>query len=114
MNEPQPVEQEPDLASGTRLFGLAGAAVLGAALGVLGSWWLASGRSVRHSPTRPTPSAFAPGTPEQTPIERSARGLELRVQQARRLSTYGWVDRDAGIVRIPIERAIELRAEGIR
>jgi hypothetical protein len=24
------------------------------------------------------------------------------------LATYGWVDRDAGIVRIPIERAMEL------
>ena len=27
------------------------------------------------------------------------------------LTTYGWVDRDAGIVRIPIERAMELLAE---
>ncbi len=27
------------------------------------------------------------------------------------LSSYGWVDKDAGIVRIPIDRAIELTAE---
>jgi DNA-binding GntR family transcriptional regulator len=27
------------------------------------------------------------------------------------LHSYGWVDRDAGIVRIPIERAIEILAE---
>ncbi|MGH9672676.1 MAG: hypothetical protein ACRD44_05795 [Bryobacteraceae bacterium] len=27
------------------------------------------------------------------------------------LSTYGWVDRKAGVVRIPIERAMELLAE---
>ncbi len=27
------------------------------------------------------------------------------------LNSYGWVDKDAGIVRIPIDRAIELTAE---
>jgi hypothetical protein len=29
----------------------------------------------------------------------------------RRLSSYGWVDREAGIVRIPIDRAMDLLAE---
>jgi len=114
MSEPQRVPQEPDLISGARLLGLAGTAALAAALGVLGSWWLASGRSARHSPTPPAASAFAPGTPEQTPIESSERGRTLRTQQEQQLARYGWVDRQAGIVRIPIERAIELRAEGVR
>lgn len=27
------------------------------------------------------------------------------------LETYGWVDRDGGVVRIPIERAVELTAQ---
>ena len=35
---------------------------------------------------------------------------QLRARDAERLSTYAWVDRDAGVVRIPIERAIELLA----
>lgn len=35
---------------------------------------------------------------------------KLRARDAERLSTYAWVDRDAGVVRLPIERAIELLA----
>jgi hypothetical protein len=34
----------------------------------------------------------------------------LRAQQLARLGAYAWVDRDAGIVQIPIERAIDLLA----
>jgi hypothetical protein len=34
-----------------------------------------------------------------------------RRQESELLDRYGWVDRNAGIVRIPIERAIELTAE---
>ncbi len=33
---------------------------------------------------------------------------QLRVSEKDTLSTYGWVDRKAGVVRIPIERAFEL------
>jgi hypothetical protein len=38
---------------------------------------------------------------------------EMRVLERRNASIeqYGWVDRDSGVVRIPIERAIELTAE---
>jgi hypothetical protein len=32
----------------------------------------------------------------------------LREREATRLSTYQWVDQKAGIVRIPVERALEL------
>ena len=35
---------------------------------------------------------------------------QLRARDAERLSSYAWVDRDAGIVQLPIERAIELLA----
>jgi hypothetical protein len=38
----------------------------------------------------------------------------LREREEKRLSTYGWVDRANGVVRIPIERAMELVArEGL-
>jgi hypothetical protein len=41
-----------------------------------------------------------------------ARDLEnLRKAEAAVLNSYGWVDRKAGIVRIPIERAMEVLAE---
>jgi len=32
----------------------------------------------------------------------------LRAQEEAELSSYGWIDRKAGVVRIPIERALEL------
>ncbi|HHB90475.1 MAG TPA: hypothetical protein ENK60_04135 [Anaerolineae bacterium] len=34
-----------------------------------------------------------------------------KAQQEELLNSYGWVDKDAGIARIPIERAIELTAQ---
>jgi len=36
---------------------------------------------------------------------------ELRTQEDSVLSSYGWVDKKAGVVRIPIERAMELQLE---
>ena len=34
---------------------------------------------------------------------------ELHLQENRVLSTYGWVDKSAGTIRIPIDQAIELQ-----
>ena len=45
---------------------------------------------------------------EQGPIEATAPGVELRERQRRELSRYAWVDREQGVVTIPIERAMEL------
>lgn len=40
-------------------------------------------------------------------------GQALQAEQARRLSQYGWVDRQAGLVHVPIDVAIDLElAEG--
>jgi len=36
---------------------------------------------------------------------------ELREQESEVLSSYGWVDQEKGIVRIPVERATELYLE---
>ncbi len=35
----------------------------------------------------------------------------MREREDRALDSYGWVDRESGIVRIPIQRAIDLLAE---
>jgi len=37
--------------------------------------------------------------------------LELRAEEDAILHSYGWVNRDAGIVHIPIERAIDVLAK---
>lgn len=36
---------------------------------------------------------------------------DFRLQEERMLHSYGWVDQQAGVVRIPIDRAMELMAE---
>jgi hypothetical protein len=115
MTEPHLIQQEPDVLPGSRLLLLAASALFVSVLGVLVSWWMLSNDSASHPPSLLASSAaFAPGTPEQTPIETTERGLTLRVQQQKQLAGYGWVDRDAGVARIPIERAMDLRAEGVR
>ncbi len=38
-------------------------------------------------------------------------GVRERAASERALSSWGWVDREKGIVRIPIERAMEIVAE---
>jgi len=36
---------------------------------------------------------------------------QLHAEEEHTLSTYGWVDKKAGVVRIPIDRAMELQLE---
>jgi len=49
-----------------------------------------------------------------TPAARRAYLAELRNGQAKQAASYGWVDQKAGVVQLPIERAMELvvREEG--
>jgi hypothetical protein len=48
------------------------------------------------------------GPVEFSPIWDTERGLTLEAQQRAALERVEWVDRDAGIARIPIERAMDL------
>lgn len=48
------------------------------------------------------------GTVERTLVLATKRGIDEREAQRRDLATWGWVDRDAGVARIPIDRAIDL------
>lgn len=71
-------------------------------------------REARESPP-PSPLAERYGTKEP-PVPRLQTHPALDLQQLRDseqqvLDTYGWTDREAGVVRIPIARAMELAAE---
>ena len=44
-------------------------------------------------------------------VNQSADMDKLRAAEEATLKSYGWVDRDHGIVRIPIDRAIDLLVE---
>lgn len=50
--------------------------------------------------------------PEPRIEEHAAIGIQqLHAQEDRTLSTYGWVDKKGGVVRIPIDRAMALQLE---
>jgi hypothetical protein len=53
-----------------------------------------------------------PEIPAPRLMTREGQGLaELRAEEERVLATYGWIDRKEGVVRIPVERAMELILE---
>lgn len=59
---------------------------------------------VAYLPNKAEPAGDGVRTPEQ----RKAALAELRGKEQSAATTYGWVDKEAGIVRLPIDRAIEL------
>ena len=64
-----------------------------------------------HETGRPLSPINAPPTAMASPPLQSAPALDLatlRTQKRAMLNEYRWIDRDKGIVRIPIERAMSL------
>ncbi len=61
----------------------------------------------------PAPSPVAGELPPEPRLQTAPRTNlgDHRARQENVLKSYGWVDRDAGTVRLPIDRAIELTAE---
>jgi hypothetical protein len=60
------------------------------------------------------PDVHAVGNPTSQPkllVNEPANLSDFRAKEHETLSTYGWVDKNAGVVRIPIERAKELILE---
>jgi hypothetical protein len=74
--------------------------------------YLAQREAARSNPANPL-AASRPAVPPEPrlqtePIE-DLRTLREREEAA--LDSYGWVDRERGVVRLPIERAMELTLE---
>lgn len=65
-------------------------------------------------PIPPEVGASKIGLVEQQLFELSVRGERDRAARVERLGAYGWVDRPAGIVHMPIDRAMDLVAKGVR
>lgn len=72
----------------------------------------ASRESKESPPASPLAGAYGLKAPPQPRLQTAPLGdlTHLRAAENAALQGYGWVDRDAGIVRIPIERAIDLLA----
>ncbi len=54
------------------------------------------------------------GMVEQQIFDVAVRGTRDRARRLEKLGSYGWVDRDGGVVHIPIDRAMDLVAKGVR
>lgn len=64
---------------------------------------------IAYLPKKPDPLPDGARTPEQ----RKAALAELRAKEKSAVSTYGWVDQNAGIVRIPVEEAVKITIKEI-
>jgi hypothetical protein len=64
-------------------------------------------------PTATHTAGIAPpaAPPPRLQVDPAADLLRLRSDEQKRLTGYGWADPDHHLVRLPIERAIELTAE---
>ena len=65
------------------------------------------------SPSNPLAETDRPQFPPTPRIEEhpAIELYDLHTQEDHILSTYGWIDKNAGIVRVPIDRAMELQLE---
>jgi hypothetical protein len=82
---------------------------------VYGAFWAFEGqREARDAAAQQFP--LAAGVEKDPPLPRLQTQpfkdiYQLREGENERLETYGWVDKEGGIVRMPIERAMELVVE---
>jgi len=74
--------------------------------------WFDRRLAEREAPPAPLAEARTPHEPRLLPDPRAAL-LGLRAEEDAILHSYGWVNRDAGIVHIPIERAIDVLAKKV-
>jgi|SRR5579864_2390966 len=93
------------------LAGLAAGAVLVGFL-VYGIFWYLAGHPLSVPRTNPMAST-APAIPPAPRLEEHpvVDLHELHSQEDKLLTTYGWTDKDKGMVRIPIDRAMELELQ---
>jgi hypothetical protein len=107
-HEERDVQLRPLIVSGMGLAILAG-------LSLFATWLLFDYFAARRARLEVTPSPVfeARQPPPEPRLEVSPQQdlRQMRAAETALLHSYGWVDRQAGIVRIPIERAIELLAE---
>ena len=110
----QPLQHHPPTinARAVMWFGIGLAASLALIALVVGIYLLVLQRS--HPSRARNARTMEPRVTAPPPQLQGNPAADLAIMRAREeavLHSYGWVDRKAGVIRIPIERAIELTAE---
>ena len=118
--------EREDLSAGAILGFLAGLAIVGLVMHIalLGIYrYLEHYDKTHQPPQNPLVKAVNVDTRQATPqdankfplprLETNERGqlYDQRIKEEETLNTYGWVDQNAGIAHIPIDRAMEIIAE---
>jgi hypothetical protein len=104
-------KQERESIPGPRLGRIAAVSVVIVVASIYLAWRITRALTTHEAATFSHASPPPPlGTVERTLVDERARGMELRAAQRAELARFRWADRDAGIVRIPIDRAIDLYA----
>jgi len=118
---PQHRHEESDVHVGGVLASTAGL-VVALGLAIVGASWLYASLThpaVSLSPREPVPAtprtSSGTGAEATSPValrpDPAAETAAVRQREREMLNSYGWVDRQAGVVRIPIERAMDLTAQ---
>ena len=121
MSEPQsngPGHEIRDVNFGA-IYGLAGLTIVSGVLVLLGVWWLFRDLRDRQKEQMPQANPLALEQRDRLPQSPRLEGIvqmkeklgEPRSPPSARPSSYEWVDRQAGIVRIPVDRAMNLMVE---
>ncbi len=113
---PHLVRSEEDRIDTPKILAVGAAALVVFFIGSLGAIGYYRMRQARHVGP-PIPAEVGQnkiGLVEQQLFELSARGERDRAARRRRLESYGWVDRQAGVVHLPIEEAMSLVVKGVR
>jgi hypothetical protein len=101
---------------GILIFGLVLTLVTILTMALLGGWYAAMASRERRS-LREQPPRFADDAGQfPPPVIQPKPALDMerhRAAEQERLTSYGWVDREAKIARIPISRALDLALESI-
>ncbi len=114
MEEPDPQNRDVDVRGVSKF-------IAGLAFGIIAAmflmWFLFDRYAARETRRSPQPEPMALSNPRKEPPEprlQLAPAMNLKQFRAGEeavLHSYGWVDAEKGIVRIPVERAMELVAK---
>lgn len=104
--------QQPDRIPGRTIFGVGIGVLVSTLLGLIVAFGIVEcssrGPGVRWRPSNPPHAPAEVNAMEMLPFSVEAQGIDMNGRAADLLSSYGWVDRDRGIVRVPIDVAFEL------
>lgn len=106
------VRQAPDRIDVRTVVGLGVLALAAFAAAVVVAWWYTPGETVGRAPVGPATTPL--DGLDRAPLEGEESAIARADRERSALERWEWVDRDAGLVAIPITRAMQLVSSGVR